>query len=123
MSSPDRDMLASFLSAGQSGEYAPQSGQITGILKQMKDTMEKDLSDITATEKGAIADFDTLVSAKTKEIEAHGAAIESKTERDGKTGLEIVELKEELDDTSKALADDKKFAAGLEIVELKEDLD
>merc|ERR1719188_492298 len=76
--------------------------------------MEKDLSDMTAAEKGAIKDFEGLSAAKTKEIEAHGAAIESKTARSGKAGLQIVELKEEVDDTSKALADDKKFLADLD---------
>merc|ERR1719413_308484 len=113
MSSTDRDMLSSFLSEDQDEGYVPQSGQITGILKQMKDTMEKDLADITSTETGAVKDFEALVAAKTKEIEAHGAAIESKTERSGKTGLEIVELREDLDDTGKALVDDKKFLADL----------
>ena len=34
----DRDMLSASLSECQSQDYAPQSGQITGILKQMKDT-------------------------------------------------------------------------------------
>lgn len=46
--------------------------------------------------------------------QANGAAIESKTERHGQVGLEIVTLKEELDDTSKALVDDQKFLADLD---------
>merc|ERR1719181_535622 len=46
----DRDMLASFLSEGNG--YAPQSGQIVGILKTLKDEMEKDLSDATSEENG-----------------------------------------------------------------------
>merc|ERR1719265_274206 len=40
MSSVDRDMMASFLSTKTSAEYAPQSGEILGILKQLKDEME-----------------------------------------------------------------------------------
>jgi hypothetical protein len=36
MSSIDRDALSSFLSLGAGAEYSPQSGEITGILKQMK---------------------------------------------------------------------------------------
>merc|ERR1740121_1375855 len=54
MTSIDRDALAAFLSEGQ--RYAPQSGEITGILKQMKDTMEKDNADLVANENQAIAD-------------------------------------------------------------------
>merc|ERR1719199_2231314 len=47
----DREDLTSFL-AGES-QYAPQSGQITGILKQMLDTMNANLAEITATEEAA----------------------------------------------------------------------
>merc|ERR1719183_2935596 len=49
----DRDLLASFLSEGDS--YAPKSGEITGILKTLKSEMEKDLADATSEENGAIA--------------------------------------------------------------------
>jgi len=66
MSSPDREMLTAFLSQGQG--YAPQSGQIVGILKQMKDTMEATLADITAAEAEAIKTFDALMAAKKERI-------------------------------------------------------
>merc|ERR1712146_664010 len=73
----DRDLLASFLSEGTS--YAPQSGQIVGILKTLKDEMEKDLSDATSAENSAVQSFDSLVASKKKEIVALTKAIESKT--------------------------------------------
>jgi predicted metal-binding transcription factor (methanogenesis marker protein 9)/predicted nucleic acid-binding Zn-ribbon protein len=112
MSSVDRDVISSFLS--QSAGYVPQSGQIIGILKQMKDTIEKDLADITAAEESAIKDYEELAAAKTKEIEANSAAIESKLERKGQVELEIVAVKEDLDDTQKSLAADTGFLADLE---------
>merc|ERR550534_1426293 len=112
MSSPDREMLSAFLSQGQG--YVPASGEIVGILKQLKDTMEKTLAEVTATEEEAIKTFDALVAAKTKEAEANTAAIESKLERVAQVGLEITEMKEDIDDTAKALAEDKKFLAELE---------
>merc|ERR1719281_1196752 len=68
LSNMDREMLTSFLTQSSDAGYAPQSGQITGILKQMTDTMEKELASATSTEKTSIADFDALMSAKTKEI-------------------------------------------------------
>jgi len=111
LSTADRDMLSNFLQGSQG--YAPASGEITGILKQMKDTMEKDLADITATEEAAIKDFNELIAAKEKEIAANTQAIETKTDRAGRTGLEIVDLKEALDDTTKALYEDNKFLANL----------
>merc|ERR1719232_2095215 len=112
MSTPDREMLTAFLSQGQG--YAPQSGAIVGILKQMHDTMGATLADVTAAEEEAIKTFDALMAAKNKEVEANTAAIESKLERVGQVGLDIVEMKEDLDDTAKALAEDKKFLAELE---------
>jgi len=112
MNSADRDILTAFLSQGEG--YAPQSGQIVGILKQMKDTMEKNLAEIIAAEEEAIKTFDALMAAKKKEVDANTAALESKLERVGQTGLDIVEMKEDLDDTKKALAEDKKFLAELE---------
>jgi len=111
LSSSDRDMLTSFLTSD--GGYAPQSGEIVGILKQMKETMEKELADMTATEKAAIADFGALSAAKEKEIAMNTKAIEAKTERKGRVDVEVVDLKETVDDTSKAVAEDKKFLADL----------
>jgi hypothetical protein len=62
MNSADRDILTAFLSQGEG--YAPQSGQIVGILKQMKDTMEKNLAETIAAEEEAIKTFDALMAAK-----------------------------------------------------------
>merc|ERR1719277_1827098 len=114
MSSADRDMLTAFLSQGQGEGYVPQSGQIVGILKQMLDTMKASLADVQAAEEAAIKDFEGLSKAKTKEIQANTDAIEAKTKRHGEMGVEIVNMKEDLDDTQKALAEDKKFLADLE---------
>merc|ERR1719273_1855319 len=80
----------------------------------MKDTMEATLAEVIATEEEAIKTFDALMAAKKKEVDANTAALESKLERVGQTGLDIVEMKEDLDDTKKALAEDKKFLAELE---------
>merc|ERR1719265_1135596 len=77
MNSVDRDMLASFLTQGN--KYSPASGEILGILKQMKDTMEKDLAELTATENQAKMDFEGMVAAKEKQIAAATQAIEEKT--------------------------------------------
>jgi len=109
MSSADRDMLSAFLAQGTG--YAPASGEITGILKQMLETMERELSEIIAAEKKSVKDFELLVAAKQKELEANTNGIESKMERAAELGLEIVELKEDLDDTSKAQGENKQFLA------------
>merc|ERR1719428_685149 len=114
MNSVDRDMLASFLSMNSHEGYVPQSGEILGILKQMKDEMEKDLATAEAEEASAIADYESLVAAKNKEIDACTAAIESKLTRVAELGVELATQKNDLEDTIEALGEDKKFLADLD---------
>merc|ERR1719232_1425442 len=112
MSSVDRDVLSSFLSV--SSGYAPASGQIVGILKQMKDTMSTELADAIAAEEAAVKDFDGLVGAKEKQINALTQEIEDKTARVGDSGVKLAEMKEDLEDTQESLQEDKKFLAELQ---------
>jgi len=116
ISSIDRDMVTAFLTQGQGSAsgYAPASGQIVGILKQMTDTMESDLAEITATEEKAIKDFSGLMAAKTKEINSLTKEIETKIAQVGELGVQLVTEKEDLDDTSKQLMEDAKFLKDLE---------
>jgi len=76
--------------------------------------MEKDLADATAAEEKAVKSFDEMVAAKEKEMEANTRALESKFTRLGETSIEIVEMKEDLDDTGKGLYEDKKLLAELD---------
>jgi len=114
LSNTDRDVISAFLTTKQNAGYAPQGGEITGILKQMKETMEGDLDDINKQEEEAKANFDALVSAKEQEIAAATKAIEEKTVREGEVAVSIVNMKEDLDDTQKALAEDQKFLADMD---------
>merc|ERR1719473_881202 len=54
------------------------------------------------------------MAAKEKEVAAATKAIEEKTARLGETAVKIVEAKNDLEDTSEGLAEDKKFLADLE---------
>merc|ERR1719359_253871 len=83
LSNFDRQLLMSFLSGSQTEGYVPKSGDIVGILKQMEDTMVKDLADLTDTEKSAVAAYGDLMNAKNKEVRANTKAIESKSQRVG----------------------------------------
>merc|ERR550514_260379 len=107
-------MITAFLTQGQEVSYAPASGQIVGILKQMTDTMESDLADATAQEEAALKDFNGLMAAKTKEINALTKEIETKIAQVGELGVSLVTQKEDLDDTSKSLAEDEQFLKDLE---------
>jgi len=117
LSDSDRESLMSFLSEKQGedeGEDSPGSDEIVGMLKQMKETMEKDLADVITEEQEAIKAYDELMAAKEAEVAAATKAIEEKLGRAGETAVEIVTLKNDLEDTSEQLAEDTKFLADLE---------
>merc|ERR1719337_561106 len=111
----DRQMLVSFLAGSQQDEqgYAPASAEIVGILKQMKDEMEKDLAELKAAEASAIQSYEEMMAAKKKEIESLTMAIEEKMTRVGELGVEIATMKNDLEDTQEDLAEDIKFLEDL----------
>jgi len=113
MSNVDRQMLASFLSS-KTG-YAPASGEIVGILKTMEDEMNQNLEDTTAAEESAIAAFEELKAAKTKEIDALTKSIEEKMTRIGEIAVKVAEMGNELEDTQEDLVESKKFLAELDV--------
>merc|ERR1719510_874873 len=104
-----RQELLAFLSARNSEEYEPQSGQILGILKQMEEEMDKALADARAAEEEAIKSYDALMEAKTKEVDALTAQIEKEQTRIGDLGVEVAGMENDLEDTTTSLAEDKKF--------------
>merc|ERR1719316_2585730 len=75
--------------------------------------MNKELAEATAAENAAIKAYEELMAAKEKEVNALTKSIEEKMVRLGKLQVDIVEMKEDLDDTGKALLEDKKFLADL----------
>merc|ERR1719321_1853402 len=107
----EEDVL-SFLSGSE--DYAPASGQIVGIMKTMHDEMSADIAEEKAAEEKAIAAYDELMTAKTKEVNALTKAIEEKMTRVGELAVEVVQMKNDLGDTAAALVEDKKFLADLE---------
>merc|ERR1719454_2565624 len=93
--------------------YAPQSGQIFGILKQMKEEFEKDLAALQEDEKKAAEDFAKLKLAKETEL-----AAEKKLEIELEAHLGEFKEKHanillELENLIKLLADGKTFLAKL----------
>merc|ERR1719198_1029381 len=81
----------------------------------MKDEMAASLGDAVAAEEAAIAAFEELKAAKTKEINALQKAIESKMTRVGELAVKTAEFENELEDTREDLAESKKFLADLDV--------
>jgi hypothetical protein len=107
----DRRNVMAFLQDG--GDYAPQSGQIVGILKGMKDDMEAELKEAVAAEEKAIAGFAELKASKEAEVEMATEAIETKTQRAGETAVSAVQTKDSLEDTVAELSDTEKLLVQL----------
>merc|ERR1719359_823993 len=76
--------------------------------------MDKSLATTVADEKEAIASFDDLMAAKSKEVAALTKAIEQKSVRVGELGVEIVTMKNDLTDSEQALIEDTKFLADMD---------
>jgi len=111
MSDVDREDVMAFLSQGAS--YAPASGSISGILKEIGDEMSGDLKSLTDDEKAAIVSYDQLEAAKRKEVAALNKEIETKLSRVGQLSVEIVQMKNDLTDTQEMLMEDTKFLKDL----------
>jgi len=113
----DRKNLEAFLQQGTDDEasqdYVPQSDQIVGILKMMKEEVEANLAEAIKTEEGAVASFTSLKGSKEQEIAVASKAIETKQVRAGELAVALVQTKDDLEDTEKEAVDTEKFAAEL----------
>jgi len=89
--------------------YAPQSGEIFGILKQMKESFETNLSDSQKEEMANQKAYEDLKAAKTEEIKAGQDQIDAKTQELASTDEKLAESKESLEDTKASLSADEEF--------------
>merc|ERR1719420_1565470 len=109
-----REMILNLLQ-GQNpfGDYSARSGEIVGILKAMKDEMDKDLGGAVATEEEAVKAFEAMTAAKKSEIAAASEAIESKSVRSGELAVEITTTADDIEDTTAEMNDTQAFIANL----------
>merc|ERR1719364_619249 len=89
--------------------YAPQSGEIFGILKQMKETFETNLSSSQKEEMSNQKAYEDLKAAKEDEIKAGQEQIDSKTQELADTDEKNAQAKEDVADTKKSLSADEQF--------------
>jgi len=89
--------------------YAPQSGEIFGILKQMLETFETNLAASQKEEMANQKAYEDLKAAKEDEIAAGQAQIDSKTQELADTDEKNAMAKEDIADTKKSLAADEEF--------------
>merc|ERR1712190_174615 len=89
--------------------YAPQSGEIFGILRQMKETFEANLSDSQKEEMANQKAYEDLKAAKEAEIAAGQSQIYTKTGELADTDQKNAQSKEDIEDTRNSLAADEQF--------------
>jgi len=118
LSHADRRLVNSFIQApddyfGASPtfkqSYAPQSGEIFGVLTQMQETFENNLA---AEQKEELANqkaYEELKAAKEQEIAAAKEQIASKTEERATIDEKNANAKEDLEDTRSTLSADEQF--------------
>jgi len=95
------------------GSYAPASGEILGILKQMLESFESDLSQEQKDELQGQTDYENMKATKEEEIAAGIDQIEVKTQELATTDEKNAQAKTDLEDTEASLAADQKFLANL----------
>jgi len=108
----ERQVVSAFIQA-PGGEYAPAGGQITGILKQMKETFETNLGTTQTEEKDRQKGFFGLKKAKETEIASGNDQISKKSRRLADTNESNAQAKQNLKDTKKILAADVDFLNNL----------
>merc|ERR1719207_438264 len=98
-----QDGITAFLQApsdfSYKESYAPQSGAIFGILKQMKESFETNLASSQKEEMTAQSAYEDLKAAKESEIKAGQELLETKEQELADTDAKLASDKEDLEDT------------------------
>merc|ERR1719418_322174 len=79
--------------------YAPQSGEIFGILTQMLETFESNLSESQKEEMANQKAYEDLKAAKEAEIAAGQAQVDTKTQELADTDSKNADAKVDIEDT------------------------
>merc|ERR1719486_1553252 len=109
----ERQKLSSFIQAPFTGEYQAQSGEIVGILKNMRDTFKSNLASAKATESAEAESHTKFTEVKEAEYASSKKVFEAKEkvlgENDESVGTKRVSKKE----AEQSKADDEEFLAKL----------
>jgi hypothetical protein len=98
-----------------SNAYDSQSGEIFGILRQMKETFESNLSGGQKEELDAQATFAALKAAKEEEMATTEGALEDKKSQLVNAETTLAQAKDELADTRETLKADKLYLQDLKL--------
>merc|ERR1719310_1884048 len=111
--SQKRKIAAFVQQPANAGSYAPASGEIFGILKQMKETFETDLAAAQEDEKKSQAAYEELKAAKEAEIAAAQEQVTTKTGELAATKEKKAAAETDKEETMESLAADEKYLVNL----------
>jgi hypothetical protein len=115
LSPSERRTVTSFVQSADKQGYAPQSGEIFGILEQMKETFEKDMSESQKEELANQKAYEELKAAKEAQVAAGQEQVNSKSQELADTDQRLANSKTDIEDTKNSLGADQRF-----LMELKE---
>jgi len=117
LGSKQRNTIAAFMQQpnANAGSYVPASGQIFGILKQMKEEFENNLSQAQKDEVLALSEFKEIKKAKETEIAAGKQQLKDKTQGLADSDEALASAKEDNTMTREALAADMQFLEDLKL--------
>merc|ERR1719331_830171 len=107
------ETATSFLSIPGMQSYAPQSGQIFGILGQMKEDFQVNLAEAQKGEAKSKAEYETLKAAKEDELATGRKLIVSIDASIAETQENFAAEAKQLEDTQEQLAMDTEFLKNL----------
>lgn len=113
LTSKQKSALDSFIQAPFTGTYTSQSGEILGILKNMKETFTANLEQAEATEKAAVEAHDKLMKIKNEEFDTMESQYEEKQGILGTNDESLSTDLESLESAKTQLTDDREFLAKL----------
>jgi predicted nucleic acid-binding Zn-ribbon protein len=109
MDQKQHDTYMSLMQAPFTGTYTSQSGQVVGIIKNMRDTFEANLADAIATEKSQLESYDDLMKVKTEAWNDMSKLYDEAQGALGDNDGELSVKRSQLSNAEKSKADDEEF--------------
>merc|ERR1719158_1032447 len=106
--------LTSFIQAPFTGEYQSQSGEIVGILKNMRDTFKSNLASARSSESAAAESHTKFMSVKEDEFAKMKKSFDDKEKVLGENDDAISTKKTSKSELESSVADDEQFLAKLQ---------
>merc|ERR1719440_837433 len=113
LSSKQRKTITGFIQAPFTGEYSAQSGEIVGILKNMRDTFKADLATARGAEAKSLRSHDAYTATMEAEHSTMSDAHASKQDQLGSNDADLGSAKDSLAGAEETKADDEAFLATL----------